>query len=107
MVTASEHPLPAVAAVVVCAMVTNRYIPATGVETRLVAPSEAVWEVSATLPKMLGVGIQLPEPLMECRLSHVPTPALGGSLQTVPSKNSVKGRPATIWPVVGSVTPSG
>src|ERR1022692_1063563 len=107
MVTASVQPLPAVAAVVVCAMVTTQYIPAAAVGTRLAEPSEAVWEVSATLPKMVGVEMQFPEPLTACRLSQVPTPAFAGSLHTVPSKYSVIGRPATIWPVVGSVIPSG
>src|ERR1700689_4137546 len=105
MVTANVQPLPAVAAVVACATVTTRYMPATGVATRFVALRDAPCEASATLPKMLGVEMQLPEPLMGCRLSQVPTPELAGSLHTVPSKYSVIGRPATIWPVVGSVSP--
>src|SRR5580692_2988036 len=107
MVTASEHPLPAVAAVVACAIVTTRYMPATGVATRLAEPSEAVCEVSATLPRMVGVKIQLPDPAMACRLSQVPTPEFAGSRHTVPSKYNVTERPATISPLVGSVNPSG
>src|ERR1700693_4970164 len=106
MVTASVQPVPAVAAVVAWATVTTRYMPAAGGGIKFVGPREAGWEASATPPKMLGVWIQLPEPLMTCRVSQVPTPEFAGSLHTVPSKYSVIGRPARIWPLVGSVSPS-
>src|SRR5579864_8714522 len=87
-------------------MLTTRYMPATGAAIRLVEPMDAVWEASARLPWMVGVEMQLPAPLIACELSHVPTPEYGGSLHTVPSKYTTVGRPATIWPLVGSVTPS-
>src|ERR1700693_38485 len=106
MVTASVQPAPAVAAVVACATVTTRYMPAAGVGIKFVEQTEPVWEPSDTLPKMLDVWMQLPEPLMACRVSQVPTPEFAGSLHTVPSKYSVIGRPARIWPLVGSVSPS-
>src|SRR5262249_27623781 len=74
MLTASEQPLPEVAAVVACAILTTRYIPGSAFATRFVAPADVVCCATDTLPKIVELETQLPFPLIACRLSQAPTP---------------------------------
>src|SRR5579864_7460667 len=74
IVTANEQPLPDIAAVVVWAMAVTRYIPAAGDAIRFVEAMDAVCAVSDRLPGIVDVEVQLPIPLIMCKLSQVPTP---------------------------------